>query len=208
MFYCLLEGIQTNQESFLWANDVQKSVTLEGLVESMNRLADFMGKLVPAQGEDIRELGEEILKARDEAGIEAARPLVAKVVGYFWGWGGGLFDFVFSEEDKCIPEDMTVKSANITYKALLDDLFFNLLFWDTDEAKALRTYEEMTTLYRRFWDEKHEEFLKGHPEAAELSQDTAEKYLPMGFYFHWNPEWFKEWSDLAKLPIDEMRRDD
>ena len=178
-------------------------MTVEGLVESMNRLADFMGKtFLEEQGKDIRALGEDILKRKAEGEIEAVKPLVAKVAGYFWGWGGGLYDIVFCEENDNIPDGMTAKSANTTYDALLDDLFFNLLFWDTEKAKALRTYEEMTALYNRRWDEKHNEFLKKHPEAP------TQEYMPMAFYFHWEPEWFKEWSDLSKLPIDEMRRDD
>jgi hypothetical protein len=148
-------------------------MALDDLCLSMERLADFMDKtFLGEQALDLRGLGKEILKERDEGGIETVKPLVAKVVGYFWGWGGGLFDLVFSEDDGCIQEGMTVESMNIAYNALLDDLFFNLLFWDTDKAEAVRIYEEM------------------------------------GFYFHWNPEWFKEWSDLAKLPLDEMQRDD
>ena len=171
----------------------------------MTRLADFMDKTSLAeQGREIRALGVEILKEKTEGHIEAVKPLVAKVTGYFWGWGGGLFDVAFSEESESIPEGMTADSASATYNALLDNMFFNLLFWDTEKEKALRTHEEMIARYRRHWDEKREEFLKEHPEAAELPWD----YMPMGFYFHWNPEWFKEWSDLSKLPVDGMRRDD
>jgi hypothetical protein len=192
----------------LLAKGIPRCVTIEGLVESMHRLADFMDKtLLVEQGKRIRALGEEIQKEKYDGGIETVKPLVAEMLGYFWGWGGGLFDIVFLKNEH-IPEGMTVESANTTYDALLDDLFFNLLFWDTEKEEALRTYEEMTNLYRKSLDEKHEKFLKEHPEAAELSRDGAEKYMPMGFYFHWNPEWFKEWTDLAKLPIDEMRRDD
>lgn len=182
-------------------------MALDDLLESMDRLAEFMDKTFLAEtGRRIRALGEEIQKEKNEGRTEKVKLLVARAVSYFWGWGGGLHDILFCKENDNIPGGMTAESANTIYDELLEELFFNLLFWDTDKARALHTYEEVTALYHRSWDEKREEALRGHPEAKEQLQGVSGEYPPMGFYFHWNPEWFMEWSDLAKLPVDEMRR--
>lgn len=173
-------------------------MALDDLSESMERLANFMDKTF-LRGAETRALRKKIDEARRDKRQDDLKKLLVEVRSYFEGWGGGYYDVLFCKENNNIPEGMTTEYANKTFRELLGEVFFNLLFWDSDREEAATTYHEALETYNRMLDDEHERFLKKYPEwiGKPRGQEPS-----LGEYYHFDSEWFREWSDLGKLPAD------
>jgi hypothetical protein len=174
-------------------------LALDDLSESMGRLADFMDKTF-LKGTETRALRQKIDDARRDDRYNDLKKLLTEVRSYFEGWGGGYYDILFCKENNNVPDGMTKEYANRVFRELLDDLFFNLLFWDTEKEKALTTYREALAVYNKMLDEEHERFLKKYPEW--IGKPRGEE-PSLGEFYHINSSWFREWSDLDRLLDDE-----
>jgi len=176
-------------------------MAIDDLSESMTNLAEFMDKtFLNDIAKEIRNLRNEIEKVRNENRIDDLKSLIIEIRKYFEGWGGGLCDILFCKENNNIPEGMTKEFANETYAKLLDDLFFNILFWDTEKNKALKKFHKAMNIYDRMSDKVQEKFIREHPEAERQKLSGWDSRLPMRMYYHWDSDWFRNWSDLGKLP--------
>lgn len=178
-------------------------MALDDLTASMLRMADFLDQtFLKDTGMQIRALKDRIDKARSENATYELKKALVELRTYFEGLGGGLYDVLFSKANNNIPIGMTAEAADGTWRELLDDLFFNLLFWDTDKKKAQKAFGKAMTIYNKMLDKSDEKFLKEHPEWTEKYRRGENARLLVGEYFHWDPDWFKEWSDLGKLEDD------
>ena len=171
----------------------------------MDRLAEFMDKTFLAEStKGVRDLRAEIDRARREGRPDNLKECLVELRSYFEGWGGGFYDILFGHGNDNIPDEMTAEDANNAFRGLLDDLFFNLLFWDTEKEKALKVYRKAVRVFRKMEDETHKRFLKDNPEVRSEHPEWVKlqdsKRLSLGQYYHWGSPWFREWSDLGKLP--------
>lgn len=172
-------------------------MSLDDLSASMERLADFLDKTF-LKGTKTRALQWRIDEARRDNEQDDLKKYLVEVRSYFEGFGGGYYDVLFCRENSNIPEGMTKEHANRTYVELLDDLFFNLLFWDTEKGKAMTIYREALAVYKGMLDEMHEEFLRKNPEW--VSRPRGEEPSLGELYHMMDSQWFRDWSDLGKLP--------
>ncbi|MCJ7465040.1 MAG: hypothetical protein MUO81_09915 [Thermoplasmata archaeon] len=178
-------------------------MALDDLVRSMENFADFMDMTFLKEiGDRIRELGKSIEDSKGKGQSDVLQKHITEVCGHFKGWGGGLYDILFCKANYNIPDGMTEEYANRVFRELLDDLFFNVLFWDTDKVQALKTYQEMIILYNKTNEEKDSRFRKDNPELMKEHPLPIREPLPIGLYYSKDPGWFREWTDLGKLPAD------
>ena len=164
----------------------------------MEALAEFLDK-TDLKGGWFRDQRDRILRAKNEGREAELHNALMEVRDLFEGMGG-LCDTSFCKENGNIPEGMTPEYANKEFWKRIDDLFFNLLFWATDKRQAAKVYQKAIRAYQEMLGEMDREFLETHPESAEEFIPSSLDRSPLCSYHHWDPEWFREWSDLGKLP--------